>query len=161
MRLHILQLDERPDLIEYPDSYTNNPIDYALPMRVSDIESELPNSFENLSYSNNSLESEICSLREAYEKRLFSFADDGGKWISVNEVQKQTAEEYWKELKQYPVLDMFQVITWRANELIDNLDDETLTGFFDIHTWQFVEWIAEIAEVGKKYHIIENLESHI
>ena len=122
MRLHILQLDERPDLIEYPDSYTNNPIDYALPMRVSDIESELPNSFENLSYSNNSLESEICSLREAYEKRLFSFADDGGKWISVNEVQKQTAEEYWKELKQYPVPDMFQVITWRANELIDNLD---------------------------------------
>lgn len=91
-------------------------------MRVSDIESELPNSFENLSYSNNSLESEICSLREAYEKRLFSFADDGGKWISVNEVQKQTAEEYWKELKQYPVPDMFQVITWRANELIDNLD---------------------------------------
>ena len=92
-------------------------------MRVSDIESELPNSFENLSYSNNSLESEICSLREAYEKRLFSFADDGGKWISVNEVQKQTDEEYWKELKQYPVPDMFQVITWRANELIDNLDN--------------------------------------
>lgn len=161
MKLHILQVDEKPELMEYPEKQFTSLDEYGIGMLTEQIDAELPGSFEDLDESSIPLSEDVNHLRESYEGKLFSFADDGGNWISVSEEQKQTAKEYWDELKQYPLPDMFQVITWRFHDLKENMNEDDFSGFFDIHTWQFVEWVAEIAKVDTHYHFIQNLESHI
>lgn len=161
MRLHIYQLETIPALGEYPNKPRKKGEDFSSPMLIEQIEAELPDKFENLDYVMMDLwDYEVKLLRNAYEGKLFSFADDGGNWIKVSKEQKETAKKYWEELKQEPLPDAFQVITWRFDELGKSMDPETFEGFFDIQTWQFVEWIAEVAMIDTEYHFAAHYEAH-
>lgn len=99
-------------------------------------------------------------MRNAYEGKLFSFADDGGNWIRISKKQKETAKKYLEELRQEPLPDMFQVITWRFDEMMENKDPDTYEGPYDIQTWQFVEWVAEVAKIDTEYHFVAHYEAH-